>query len=145
MAAESQPDIMNPEFGGNKFVFTGGGVSVTYFPVGPGPIVAGQEGGEFAYQGPEGTITFRGKDIDLVGSPLGTLLTVVLHANAGAGGRNITVVLPKAFGVDHDTPVRFATTAIRTTSRGNINAPGVALSYEVLPLTGEAHQVVMPL
>jgi hypothetical protein len=144
MTAGSQPDVTKPELGGNKFMFAGGGVSVTYFPVRPGPMVAGEEGGEFTYEGPEGTMTFHGKDIDRADGSLGTLLTVVLQPNVGGGGRNITVVLPTAFGVGQDTPVRFATAAIRTTGRGNINTPGVAFAYEVLPLTGEAHQVIMP-
>jgi hypothetical protein len=146
MTAESQLGITRPDLGGNTFVFTGAGVSITYYPVRPGPMVNGQEPGpELTYQGPEGTKTFGGQEIGQTDCPLGTLLTVPLQVNVGAGGHAITVVVPKAFGVGEEAPVRYSTVAIKTASRGNIERPGVQLTYEVLPLVGEAEVVMMPL
>ncbi len=85
--------------------------------------VHGQEGGELIYHGIEGDHTFRGKKITRLDSDLGTLLTVVLQANGDAGGRNFTLVVPKAFGVTRQQPVTFGTLGIKTTTRGFIATP----------------------
>ncbi|MGH3772842.1 MAG: hypothetical protein ACRDRW_15870, partial [Pseudonocardiaceae bacterium] len=119
--------------------------SITFFPTTPGPIIIGHEGGELSYQGPEGTFTFFGKQIDRLASPLGTLLTVILQPNPDVGVIKITVLVPKAFGVTRESPVTFGTVAIKTTSRGFVTGPGVELTYDVLPLVGQAKDVILPL
>ncbi len=82
----------------------------------------------------------RGLDTEL-----GTLLTVVVQPNHDAGPRNFTLLVPRAFGVTRQQPVTFGTLAIKTTTRGFIATPGVALTYDVLPLVGEAKDVILPL
>jgi len=113
--------------------------------VAPGPLRVGQEGGELIYHGIEGDHTFRGKEITRLDSDLGTLLTVVLQANGDAGGRNFTLLVPKAFGVTRQQPVTFGTLGIKTTTRGFIATPGVGLTYDLLPLVGQAKDVILPL
>jgi hypothetical protein len=111
----------------------------------PGPIPVGTtDEGRLEYQGPEGDHVFSGNQITRLDSALGTLLTVVLRPNADAGAISITVLVPKAFGVTRENPVTFGTIAIKTTSRGFINTPGMELTYDVLPLVGQAHQVIQP-
>ena len=131
--------------GANEFTFAGDRTTIAYLTQTPGPIPVGTTvEGRLEYQGPEGHHVFSGNQITRLDSALGTLLTVVLRPNADAGAINITVLVPEAFGVTRDSPVTFGTIAIKTTSRGFINTPGVELTYDVLPLVGQAHQVIQP-
>jgi hypothetical protein len=133
------------DFGANEFTFAGDRTNITYLTQMPGPIPVGTtDEGRLEYQGPEGNLVFSGSQITLLDSALGILLTVVLRPNADAGAINITVLVPKAFGVTRENPVTFGTVAIKTTSRGFVNTPGVELTYDVLPLVGQAHQVIQP-
>ena len=133
------------DFGANEFTFAGDRTNITYLTQMPGPIPVGTtDEGRLEYQGPEGDLIFSGNQITRLDSALGTLLTVVLRPNVDAGAINITVLVPKAFGVTRENPVTFGTVAIKTTSRGFIDTPGVELTYDVLPLVGQAHQVIQP-
>ena len=133
------------DFGANEFTFAGDRTNITYLTQMPGPIPVGTtDEGRLEYQGPEGDLIFSGNQITRLDSALGTLLTVVLRPNVDAGAINITVLVPQAFGVTRENPVTFGTVAIKTTSRGFIDTPGVELTYDVLPLVGQAHQVIQP-
>jgi hypothetical protein len=133
------------DLGANEFTFTGDRTKITYLTETPGPVQAGTtDNGRLEYQGPEGDHVFSGSQISRLDSALGTLLTVALRPNADIGEIKITVLVPKAYGVTREDPVTFATMAIKTTSRGFINTPGVELTYDVLPLVGQAHQVIEP-
>ena len=133
------------DFGANEFTFAGDRTNITYLTQMPGPIPVGTtDEGQLEYQGTEGDHVFSGNQITRLDSALGTLLTVVLRPNADVGAINITVLVPKAFGVTRENPVTFGTVAIKTTSRGFVNTPGVELTYDVLPLVGQAHQVIQP-
>jgi hypothetical protein len=134
-----------PATGANELEFTGDRTSITYFPQTPGPVIAGHEGGELRYAGPEGTFAIYGAQIERLESPLGTLLTVILRPNDDAGAIKLTVLVPDAFGVTHEQPVTFGTLAIKTTGRGFVTSPGVALTYDVLPLVGVARDAILPL
>ena len=72
-------------------------------------------------------------------------MTVTLRPNADAGAIRLTVIVPQAFGVTRESPVTFGTLAVKTTSRGFVGGPGVELTYDVLPLVGEARNVILPL
>ncbi|HWD71373.1 MAG TPA: hypothetical protein VG779_02500 [Actinomycetota bacterium] len=137
--------MVDQDLGANEFTFTGDRTTVTFFPVAPGPLHVGDENGELVYAGIEGDHTFRGKEITRLDSDLGTLLTVVLQANHDAGERDFTLLVPRAFGVTRQQPVTFGTLAIKTTTRGFIATPGVALTYDLLPLVGQAKDVILPL
>ena len=132
--------MTNHALGANQFTFTGDRTRISYETQTPIP----NQGSLVQYQGPEGDDTFTGDQVTCLDSALGTLLTVVLRPNADAGSINITVLVPEAFGVTPDSPVTFGTIAIKTTSRGFINTPGVELTYDVLPLVGQASQVFLP-
>jgi hypothetical protein len=135
----------NDDLGANEFIFSGDRTEITFLTEKPGPIQAGSsQGGQLHYQGPEGDDVFSGDQITRLDSALGTLLTVTLQPNADAGAINITVLVPKAFGVMMDSPVTFGTIAVKTTGRGFISAPGVGLTYDVLPLVGKANLVIRP-
>lgn len=133
------------ELGANKVVLVGDRTTITFFPQTPGPIVAGHEGGELIYSGPEGTFTLFGADILRGESPLGYLLTLGLLGNPDVGRISITILLPTVFGVVRGTPLVFGTVAVKTTGRGFIDAPGPALTYDVLPLVATAEEIILPL
>lgn len=145
MTVQEDTAADHEDLGANEFTFSGDRTAITFYPSTPGPIVIGHEGGELSYQGPEGTFTFYGPQINRMDSPLGTLLTVLLRPDADAGAINITVLVPRAFGVTRESTVTFTTLAIKTTGRGFVASPGIALTYDVLPLLGEAKEVVLPL
>ncbi|HEY6422683.1 MAG TPA: hypothetical protein VIY28_05410 [Pseudonocardiaceae bacterium] len=147
MTTTNEP-VVSPtgeDLGANEFTFSGDRTSITFFPSTPGPIVIGHEGGELRYQGPEGTFTFFGQQLNRVDSPLGTMLTVTLRPDFDTGAIKITVLVPRAFGVTRRSPVTFATVAIKTTSRGFVTGPGIGLTYTVIPLLGHANNVILPL
>jgi|SRR6266567_3779877 len=135
----------NDDLGANQFTFAGDRTQITFLTEMPGPILAGSsQGGQLLYQGPEGDDVFSGDQITRLDSALGTLLTVTLRPDADAGAINITVLVPKAYGVMISRPVTFGTVAVKTTGRGFTQTPGVGLTYDVLPLVGQAHQVIRP-
>lgn len=133
------------DLGASKFTFTGDRTSITFFPQTPGPVIIGHEGGEFVYSGPEGNFTRFGRDIERADTSLGYQLTIPLVPDTDAGEISITVLLPRAFGVERDSPVTFGTVAIKTTGRGFTENPGVEVTYDVLPLVGVAEDVILPL
>jgi hypothetical protein len=144
MTTTSVPSPASADLGANEFTFSGDRTSITFFPSTPGPVIVSHEGGELRYQGPEGTFTFYGQQITRVDSALGTLLTVTLRPDFDAGAINITVLTPLVFGVTRQAPVTFATVAIKTTSRGFVTGPGVELTYTVVPLVGQANDIIFP-
>jgi hypothetical protein len=113
--------MTNHDLGANQFTFSGDRTRINYETQTPIP----NQGPLLQYQGPEGDHTFAGDQVTCLDSALGTLLTVVLRPNADAGAISITI-------------------AIKTTSRGFINTPGMELTYDVLPLVGQASQVLLP-
>ena len=135
----------NDDLGANEFTFAGDRTKITFLTETPGPISAGTSGeGRFQYQGPEGDFVFSGDQITRLDSALGTLVTAVLRPNADAGDIKITLLVPKAYGVTRADPLTFVTIAVKTTSRGFIDTPGVGLTYDLLPLVAQAHQVIEP-
>ena len=74
------------------------------------------------YEDRDGKRTFRGKEVQVLGSPLGTLVTVVLKLNIDTGGLTFTLLVPKVFEVTRQKPVAFVTVAIKTSSRGTSSA-----------------------
>jgi hypothetical protein len=133
------------DLGANEFTFEGDRTQITYLTQTPGPIRKGFGGeGELRYQGPEGDATFVGEQITRLDSSLGVLLTVVLRVNSDTGDIKITLLVPRAIGATHTDPVTFSGIAIKTTGRGFIETPGVELTYDVLPLLGQARLVFLP-
>jgi hypothetical protein len=61
--------------GADKFTLRGDRTEITYFPTTPGPIIAGHEGGQLTYQGPDGDITVYGAQINRADGPAGSVLT----------------------------------------------------------------------
>lgn len=137
--------MMSRDLGANEFIFVGDRTQISYLTQSPGPIhPGGEDHGRLEYQGIEGDRTFSGKDIQLEGSPLGTLLTVVLKLRGDTGGLAMTVLVPQVIDATRDNPVTFETIGIKASSRGNFGGPGVDLAYTILPLLATAKKVPLP-
>src|SRR5215470_13312930 len=120
----------NDDLGANEFTFDGDRTRINFLTETPGPIPVGTTGeGRLQYQGPEGDYVFSGDQITRLDSALGTLVTVVLQPNADTGDIEITILVPKVFGVTREDPLTFGTIAVKTTSRGFIDTSGAELTY----------------
>jgi len=62
-----------------------------------------------------------------------------------AGRLTFTIALPRVTGVTGDHPASFDSVGIKTATLGFINHPGPQETYEVLPLEGEAKEVMLPI
>jgi hypothetical protein len=135
----------NIDLGANEFTFTGDRTQVTYFPlISFGPQHPGQDGGELIYEDPDGKRTFQGKQLQVLSSPIGTLVTVPFTHNVGGGSTAFTVLVPTVSEVTRDKPVTFVTVAFKTSGGGTFVSPGPNLTFSVLPLLGEAKDVILP-
>ena len=139
--------MSDANLGANEFTFEGYGTRITYFPVAPGPLQAGQEagGGRLDYHDNETNRTFNGQEVLREETALGTLVTVTLKPNADAGALTATLLVPSIVGVTGDSSVDFETLLIKATSRGFTTRPGPALTYDVVDLKGTAKEVMLPL
>lgn len=132
--------MANGNLGANHFTFVGDQTQITYDTQTPIP----NQGGLLQYQGPEGQLSFTGDQIVCLASDIGTIVTVPLSLVSDTGSRKISVLVPTAYGVTPGNPVTFPTIAVKTTGRGSVQSPGVGLTYDVLPLAGQASQVFFP-
>ena len=137
--------MAGPDLGANHFTLTGENTHIVYFTQAPGPIQVGEDPskGQLEYQGVEGSFTFRGDQIDLQSSPLGTLITVVLRPNVDAGGINFTLILPSVIN-NSGGVLYFQTLGIKTATRGFIASDGPNETYSVFPLLAAADNVIIP-
>src|SRR5258708_8373175 len=111
-----------------EFTFTHdeGTTLIVFYPNRPGPIRQGEPatGPELRYKGVEGTFTFFSDRIEIQDSPLGSLISVLLKPNVGAGGLPFTLVLPPV-NMGAKKKETFHTIGLKTPTVGNIltNAP----------------------
>ena len=119
---------------------------IVFYPNRPGPILQGEPetGPELRYKGVEGAFTFFSDRIEIQDSPLGSLISVLLKPNVGAGGLTFTLVLPPV-NMGAKKKETFYTLGIKTTSIGNIIADGAQRTYTVLHLKGLAKIAILPL
>jgi len=134
------------DLGANRFTFAGDRTYIVYNTQVPGPLRSGVDlsGGQLEYQGPEGNLTFYGKDTAVQSSPLGTLLTITLKFNDDTGGITFTLLIPHVF-VNEANTLNFETLAIKASSRGFIEIDGPELTYTILPMLATASNVIVPL
>lgn len=89
-------------------------------------------------------LSFRGDDITVATSPLGTLVTVVLESIPDIHTFTATLVLPDINLGDRQV-VRFKTMVILTTNLTSIGGPALVIgpvqTYQVVKLTGVAQHV----
>lgn len=99
---------------------------------------------QFTYQDSTRNLSFRGGDIAVAASPLGTLVTVLLEAIPDLLRLTATLVLPDINLGDRQM-IRFSTVVILTTNPTTIGGPqfvtGPLQTYQVVKLRGVAQHV----
>ena len=99
---------------------------------------------QFTYRDRTRNRSFRGDDIAVTASPLGTLVTVGLEATPDLSSLTATLVLPDINLGDRQV-IRFSTVVILTTNLTSIGGPalvtGPLQTYQVIELSGVAQHV----
>jgi hypothetical protein len=132
----------------NQYHLTGGGLSVSYFPDGLGPI--GPAGANhLIYQDAHQTLAFPADQIRTVEVPdVGTLLSVTIHRTIDVGSTSFTLILPAVRLPDTiGASAHLSTEGITTTHRifAGLIGHAQAESYAVTRLTGSATHGQLPL
>jgi hypothetical protein len=125
----------------NQYHLSGGGISISYFPNGRGPI--GPAGAiHLIYQDGMQTLSFTKDEIRVVNVPdLGTILSVTLHIIPDVGSTTFSLLLPQVRLADHlGASASVHTDAITTLHKSTLfPLPGTQVeSYTVTALTGTA-------
>lgn len=131
----------------NQYHLQGGGISVSYFPEGFGPVQGGGVS-RFTYQDAHQSLTFNGDEIRTVDVPdLGTLVSVSLVRTTDTGFTSFSLLLPHVV-----LPARVGATApietqgITTIHRAFVAMIGHAQSqvYTVTALHGTGVHAILP-
>jgi hypothetical protein len=128
----------------DHYQFSGGGISVTYLPVGVGGLA------HLQYQDGQRTLNFTGDQVRKVEvSDLGTIVSVTLALTVDSGSTTFSVLVPKVTLVatpGSSAPV--CTEGITTVHRLSL-VPTLDLGqddlYTVTHLTGTASNIIIPL
>ena len=131
----------------NQFHLSGGGLAISYFPDGLGPI--GPAGANhLIYQDGHRTLAFHLNDIRQVDVPdVGTLLSVTIDHTVDVGSTNFTLIVPRMRLPDATgASAHISTEGITTTHRIFAGLIGHAQveSYVFTKLTGTAALGILP-
>jgi len=130
----------------NQYHLNGGGISVSYFPQGRGPI--GPAGAtHFTYQDSQHALSFPVDEVRTVEVPdVGTLVSVTLVKTIDTGATTFTLIVP-AVNLPQSIPasVQICTDGITTTHRVFAGLIGhtQAEAYHVTKLTGTAARGIL--
>jgi hypothetical protein len=131
----------------NQYHLGGGGISVSYFPAGFGPI-SPKGADRLFYQDAERHLVFIGKEIRKVDvADLGTIVSVTTVQTVDVGSTSFSLILPHVNLPGPNSTVAIETTAVTTVHRALarlIGHPQVE-TYTVTCLTGTASNALLPL
>ena len=149
-SATPAPNPPHQDLGANQFCLNDASSNtlITFNPVAPGPLIAGQPvgGSRLEYKGEEGSFVFSGDQIQRQDGPLGCLISVTLRPNADTGALILTLILPTVAQAGMSGQLQpFKTIAIKTRTRGFVAPVGADRTYTVVQLDGQASTVAMPL
>jgi hypothetical protein len=142
--AEAPASLVSP----NHYDLSGGGLTISYFPEGLGPI--GPAGATYlVYQDGHQSLSFTKDELRIADVPdVGTLISVTIQETIDIGFTSFTLIvpimrLPKGIGAS----AHIATNGITTTHRILAAAIGHAQTetYVVTPLRGTASRGMLPL
>ena len=147
-AAEPAAVPAAPLVSPNQYHLSGGGLTISYFPNGLGPI--GPAGAtHLVYQDAHRSLRFPANEVrtDVV-QDVGTLVSVTIQESIDVGSTSFTLIvpavrLPQGFGAS----AHISTDGITTTHRILAGAIGHAQTetYVVTPLSGMAIEAPLPL
>src|SRR5215510_4206106 len=131
----------------NQFHLQGGGIAVSYFPEGFGPVTPGGAG-RLTYQDAHRSLNLAGQDVRVVEVPdLGTVVSVTLVRTVDVGSTSFSLLVPQVVLPQPPGPVHVRTEGITTVHRAFAATIGHAQreSYTVTTLVGTASRGILPL
>lgn len=151
MSTLQEPTTPQQTVSANKYTLTHnqGATQIVFFPNRPGPILHGQPATdpELTYKGPEGSFTFFSDKIEIQNGPLGSLISVILGAIKIFSGTQqflkFSLVLPPV-NMGETRKQAFHTFGVKTATTTGGLSDGAQLEYSVVPLTGLAEIVGLP-
>jgi hypothetical protein len=131
----------------NQLHLHGGGISVSYFPEGFGPLPPGGAA-RLIYQDAQRTLSFAGGDVRTVEVPdLGTTVSVTLVKTVDLGATTFSLVVPRVLLSPQGGPVPVYTVGVATVHRSFLAGSGLGQreAYTVTRLAGTASRGILPL
>ena len=132
----------------NQYHLYGGGISVTYYPDGSGPIIEGRGPLHLVYQDASRSLAFYGEEVRTVEvSDLGSVVSVTIVKTEDTGYTSFSLLVP-----DADVPTDQSSISIHTEGITTVRRMFVALvghpqskTYTVTSLNGTAAVGSLPL
>lgn len=128
----------------DHYQLSGGGISITYLPVGAGGLA------HLQYQDSQRTLNFTGDQVRKVDVPdLGSIVSVTLSLTVDSGSTTFSVLIPQTtLSNTLGSSAHISTDGITTVHRFGL-VPVFNLGqdeiYSVTPLRGTASNVIIPL
>ena len=125
----------------NQYHLQGSGVSVSYYPDGFGPPIAGRGSLRLVYQDVHQSLSFYDNDVRSVSVPdLGTVISVTLVMTVDTGSTTFSLLIPDIDLPEGQNSVFIHTEGITTVHRIFVALIGHPQSetYSVTPLCGTA-------
>jgi hypothetical protein len=130
----------------NQYHLHGGGISVSYFPEGFGPVTRG--GGRLFYQDAQRSLSFTGEQIRTADvADLGTVVSVTIVPTVDVGDTTFSLVLPQvSLPPQLGASAHIETFGVTTIHRAFVRLIGQAQHevYTVTPLRGTASRGILP-
>ncbi|HEY3939398.1 MAG TPA: hypothetical protein VGL97_18345 [Bryobacteraceae bacterium] len=125
----------------NEYVLKGGNIAVSYVTNGF------QNQPTLAYNDGQQTKSFRGTEIRLLKTEIGSLVSVTTFLAIDTGSTSFSALLPVIELADRTQTQNFKTAGILTNRKGPESFPGTGVreSYELIHMHGTARVVVVPL
>ena len=132
----------------NQYHLHGGGISVSYYPDGFGPLIQGRGRLRLVYQDAFRSLSFYDDEVRIVDVPdLGTIVSVTLVMTVDTGSTTFSVLIPGVQLPQDQSSVSIHTDGITTIHRVFVALIGHPQSetYTVTPLHGTAAVGPLPL
>ena len=146
-AAETGKLAAVPLVSPNQYHLEGGGITVSFFPLGFGPVTPGGVG-RFTYQDAHRSLNFTGDAIRKVEVPdVGTIVSVTIVPTIDVGDTTFSLLVPQVMLPQHTGASAFIKSeGITTVHKILAGAIGIAQreTYTVTQLTGTAVLGILP-
>lgn len=130
----------------NQYHLHGGGISISFYPGGSGPVVEGRGTLRFTYQDGHRSLAFYGQEVRVVEvGDLGTIASVTIVDTGDTGSTSAGLLVPSVV-LPSPSPVPISTELITTVHHVFAAASGNPQreAYTVIALTGTASAGVLP-
>ena len=145
-ATQDQPIVSSATVVPNQYHLHGKDITVSFFPEGSGPVIAGQGRLRLVYQDSQRSLTFFGDQVRTVDVlDLGTVVSVTLVELGSFGRTTVSVVIPPVDLPPHGTAqiATFGVTEIHVGALVGSGHPQQA-TYRVTKLRGMASDGILP-